>query len=501
MSQVYLTSRSSPSATAVTSVDLVAMPWPPIYAPYLALSTLSASTADAEPTRPVAEHHLYLDWYAALLDAMGEASEDMYAAVAESGAYSNVGDFIFATTLFPSTIDLCNEFSNHWSAPSVGAEELRELQQLAVTFVEQMASRLADVVPPAGLVGLSSTFTQTIPSLSLAKALAAVRPDIRFAIGGANMSPERAEVLLRNFSFMDFVIFGEGEASLVNLLNHMDAPEVPNPDLRGIGRRNRNGDIFVETSRPSIELDDWPVPDAKSYFAQMATTGVDLSVEPKLAYEIGRGCWWGEKRHCTFCGLNGETMAFRKREGEQLARSIEEDIDEHEILDIIFADNILHEDSIKSLFASLPVSWDLRMHLEVKADLSRDQLLEMRSHGVWHVQPGIESLARVPLQLMRKGVTPMQNIRFLRNAEELGITASWNILLGFPGETLEHYEEMLQQLRLLHHLQPPSSAAALAIVRYSPMFEQSEDFGIGVFRRRRRCALRTTDSRNRICLP
>lgn len=114
------------------------------------------------------------------------------------------------------------------------------------------------------------------------------------------------------------------------------------------------------------------------------------------------------------------------------------------------------------------------MHLEVKSNMRRSEMETLRDAGVWHLQPGIESLARRPLELMRKGVTPLQNVRFLRNAEELGITVSWNIITGFPGETARDYAEMTEQIHKLRHLQPPGSVAPLALVRYSPLFNDPD---------------------------
>ena len=33
-------------------------------------------------------------------------------------------------------------------------------------------------------------------------------------------------------------------------------------------------------------------------------------MSPTLLIETSRGCWWGERNHCTFCGLNGSSMSF-----------------------------------------------------------------------------------------------------------------------------------------------------------------------------------------------
>jgi len=258
------------------------------------LSALSATVEQESASRTVAEHHLYLDWYALLLDVFGDNAETIYSAVAEGGAYANVGDFIFAANVFPDTVSLRDEFSSAWTSDAIDTSQLGKLQDLAIDFVSLQARRLADVIPDDGLVGLSSTFTQTVPSLSLSIALVALRPDVSVVLGGANMNPERAELLLRNFACLDFVAFGEGEATLANLLEFVGNPTVPNPDLRGLGRRTAQDGLIIEDTRPSIDLDLWPVPDATSYFDQLATTGLDAEIEPKLAYEIGRGCWWGE---------------------------------------------------------------------------------------------------------------------------------------------------------------------------------------------------------------
>ena len=58
-----------------------------------------------------------------------------------------------------------------------------------------------------------------------------------------------------------------------------------------------------------------PIPDYDDYFARLAAIRhwPQHRFEPHLVFETSRGCWWGAKHHCTFCGLNGDTMAFRSK--------------------------------------------------------------------------------------------------------------------------------------------------------------------------------------------
>lgn len=452
-----------------TPLALIAMPWPPIYSPYLALSTLAACAAGADDGRTVTQHHLYLYWYSQLLKSYGDETSDLYSLIAEAGAYAGLGDFIFTCP----RDDEAQTISAYATTTSM-ADKLPLLTNLigdARTFVENQAQELAVSLPGSALVGFSSTFTQTGPSLALARQLKLVRPDVTICLGGSNMNPSRADVLLRNYAFIDHIAYGEGEQSLVRLLRNLDAGRKLET-VPGIVSRGQADTASRCAQTEFINLDDWPAPDFDPYFEQLSTSKVDSVIEPKLAYEIARGCWWGEKHHCTFCGLNGDSMLFRRKSTEKALLEITALITRHCNLDVIFADNILHPTDIAAIFDKLPRNIDLRMHLEVKSNMRRSEIQALRDAGVWHLQPGIESLARRPLEIMRKGVTPQQNVRFLRNAEELGVTVSWNILTGFPGEQALDYSEMLRQLRNLRHLQPPGSVAPLALVRYSPLFNE-----------------------------
>jgi ribosomal peptide maturation radical SAM protein 1 len=118
------------------------------------------------------------------------------------------------------------------------------------------------------------------------------------------------------------------------------------------------------------------------------------------------------------------------------------------------------------------------MFFEVKANLRYEQLQMMRAAGVVAIQPGIESLDDGVLQLMRKGCTALQNITLLRWCRELGVTAAWNLLGGFPGEPAEAYHAMSELLPLLVHLDPPSACSPVRLDRFSPFATAPDAFGM-----------------------
>jgi ribosomal peptide maturation radical SAM protein 1 len=118
--------------------------------------------------------------------------------------------------------------------------------------------------------------------------------------------------------------------------------------------------------------------------------------------------------------------------------------------------------------------YDLRLHHEIKSNLRRAQFQRLSDAGAVSVQPGIESLSSRVLGLMDKGVTGCQNVRALRDADSAGITAEWNYLYGFPGETLDDYTSVISQMPALHHLVPPIGAGRIALERFSPYFDRPD---------------------------
>src|SRR5690606_12633861 len=116
---------------------------------------------------------------------------------------------------------------------------------------------------------------------------------------------------------------------------------------------------------------------------------------------------------------------------------------------------------------------------EVKANLTREQLRTMRGAGVRHIQPGIESLSSRVLGLMRKGTRMSTNVNLLRWAYHYGIHVSWNLLWGFPGDTVEDYVVQADTMRSLTHLPPPGGGGRIWMERFSPIFEDRDGFPAG----------------------
>ena len=98
------------------------------------------------------------------------------------------------------------------------------------------------------------------------------------------------------------------------------------------------------------------------------------------------------------------------------------------------------------------IDCDLDVFIETKSNLNRQQIRTLAVGGVKCMQPGLESLSQNQLRAMDKGVTPIQNIVCLKWSFYYRVVVSWNIFLGFPGETNEDYQRQIELIPSLFHL-------------------------------------------------
>lgn len=405
----------------------------------------------------------------------------------ELGTFSGyeTGNWLFAAEAFPDAPpdpDCRYPFDypealEHLEAYGIDAQKLIALRREAVPAFLDEAMRGIDG-HGYDVIGFSSTFQQNIPSFALARRLKAAFPHLVILFGGANFEGEMGEELVRANAFIDYAVDGEGEAAFVEFLEALAAGRDPANVLGVVSRKGRG----TAARRPFTELSDMPLPDYGEYFERAARLGVvgpaDL-FQVRVPFEGSRGCWWGEKHHCTFCGLNGLSMKFRQKSGEKMLEELGEMSRRWGVFNFAGVDNILAPDYWKSFIPALAAQErNYRLFFEVKSNLSRAQVKALAEAGIVEIQPGIESLSTHVLALMKKGVKAIQNVNLLRWSRYYGVSVNWNLLFGFPGETDEDYASQTKLLPFLRHLDPPNTAGRIWMERFAPIFDDHEAFPV-----------------------
>jgi ribosomal peptide maturation radical SAM protein 1 len=456
-------------------VVLVSMPFMDAGRPSIQLGLLK-SIADSYGF-PVRTFHANLDFAAQIGAAYYRALSQQRGCM--------VGDWLFSLEAFGDTAPdadarLLEEFADELSYLRGPAGQLRgRLLQTRHRDVPAYLESLVDSFPwkETRVVAFSSTFQQNAASFALAQRLKQRHPGLLTIFGGANFDGEMGLELVRSVDCIDAAVIGEGDVAFPRLLCALAAGDDPGA-VAGVARRVAGQVTATPPLPPMSRLDDLPPPDYAEYFQHAE----DLGLLPRaghrnvwLPFESSRGCWWGAKHHCTFCGLNGTTMRFRAKSPERVLDELAQQARRYRSFRFEAVDNILDMGYLKNLFPMLIESGaDYEFFYEVKANLSRAQLKLLAQAGVTHIQPGLESLSSNVLRLMRKGVTAAQNVNVLRWAQYYHIHVSWNILWGFPGETAQDPAEQAAVVPHLVHLRPPSSAGRIWMERFSPLYTERD---------------------------
>jgi ribosomal peptide maturation radical SAM protein 1 len=328
------------------------------------------------------------------------------------------------------------------------------------------------------LIGFSVVFQQTLASLALAKAIKQRCPGIPIVFGGASLEDDIADEIMRECPQVDYIHCGDAELSFPEMVKRLERGESME-GVRGVMWRNEAGKTEYAGRAPNFAaMDETPMPDFDEYFYARREGGYedfDEACEPMIPIETARGCWWGEKHHCTFCGLNRSGMEFRAKSPEQVLEQLDYLSKKYGVFSFNAIDNIMAPEYTDKLFRRLAeANTDLEIHYEIRPNLSRTQLGRMRKGGLYSVQPGVESLATNVLKSMRKMTTGMRNVELIKWCTYYGISCMYNILMRFPGETEEDYRMQAALVPKIAHLQPPWGIVKARADRGSPMFTEPE---------------------------
>ena len=397
-----------------------------------------------------------------------------------------IGEWLFSHLLFgggQKNKEYMSHFGSHMRevCQSIGKPEeffLDIKTRLAPEFLQWAAESFP--WGEYGVVGFTSTFNQNVASVTLAKLIKEKYPDVKIIFGGANFDSEMGEEYFRVFPWIDYAVPGEAETVLPKL---MQAVKEDGAIPDGVLQRGNGHKATAVASGMTTDLGQAQPPDYDDYFEQLEQIDPQSSLleNPIILYETARGCWWGEKHHCTFCGLNAATMKFRSRTSEQVIKDIAALSQRYSAYRFRFVDNILERTHIEEVFGYLAKeNLDLEFFIEVKSNLSKQQIQTLAQGGAKTIQPGIESFSLNQLKEMDKGVSPIRNILCLKWACYYGIEMTWSILTGFPKETDADYRGQIDLIKRITHLTPPIDAGDIWLERFSPYFTRPNDYGIKI---------------------
>jgi len=291
---------------------------------------------------------------------------------------------------------------------------------------KQLASELDGFQPR--MVGVTAVTMTVNQALAVIRDVKSTAPDIITVAGGPHVT-FRAEQTLRDHSFLDIIVRGEGEATVVELADAVESGR-PWDTVRGIVFR-RETDIHTTADRPFIADIDALAPPAR----HLLPLGRYRALHMPVSMITSRGCPF----QCIFC-VGRKMVGGRVRYRDPVAVVDEmadlNRLNFHQI-------NIAHD-----LFTARPshcmavCDEILRRGLKIcwtsfaRVDTVSPAVLErMKAAGCTGVSFGVETADPDILKTVRKGITTDQVIRAVRLCNDAGIQPYASFILGLPGET------------------------------------------------------------------
>jgi anaerobic magnesium-protoporphyrin IX monomethyl ester cyclase len=307
--------------------------------------------------------------------------------------------------------------------------------------IEETVKKILSYKPK--IVGITSTMTTFHSAIDLGRNLRKVRPDLLLMLGGPYVSALKILALDNSF---DFGVYGEGEDTVLELINHITGKNtIPISEINGL--IYKKDDLFIlNKPREYIKnLDTIPyparhlLPDLKLYLPNAQC----YKRLPVTTIITGRGCPY----NCIFCDHSTFGKKYRQHSPEYVVEEIEILIQQYGIRELWIVDDTFTIDKSRVtkicdliIEKGLDISWSCCGRVN---NVSPEMLRKMRSAGCWMIAYGIESGNQQIMDFIKKGITIEQVKQGIQWTKEAGILAKGYFMIGHPTDTVETINETI----------------------------------------------------------
>jgi len=305
---------------------------------------------------------------------------------------------------------------------------------------DEIKKRNPDII---GITAMTFTLVDVIKTAKIAKE---VNPNIKIILGGPHVIIYPEETI--NIPEIDFLVLGEGEQTIKQLLDNIDNPNELKK-IKGIVFRENNKIINTGRTEFIANLDDLPFPARhltpyKKYFSVVSPN------RPVTTMFTSRGCPY----KCLFCDRPTFEKFFRARSAKNVVDEMEEckkigikeifiyddtfSVDRQRVIDI--CDEIIKR--------NLKIFWDVRTRVNT---VDKELLEKMKKAGCQRIHYGVEAGTQKILNVLRKGITLEQAEKAFEWTKKSGIETAGYFMIGSPTETKE---DILKTIQFMKELNP-----------------------------------------------
>jgi anaerobic magnesium-protoporphyrin IX monomethyl ester cyclase len=290
------------------------------------------------------------------------------------------------------------------------------------------------------VIGFTAMSMQISHALSLAQELRTRGYDGPLIFGGphASVAPDH----LKKQEFIDAIFIGEAEETLPQYLNYLSGKphKLQRTWIRGVDHQwvYHEGDAFIR------DLDALPFPSRDKY---------DAVIRKCLSINITttRGCPY----KCNYCQPSKEILFgkhIRRRSVDNIITELNEYITKYSIDSFsIDDDTFTFDESVVIEFCKKVKPLNLSWSCQTRTDIKTSTLEFMKDAGCTSLFVGAESGSQRMLDVMGKRNSVENNEMFINACKQIGISVWCNMMLGYPGETID---DMSRSFKFIKRTRP-----------------------------------------------
>ena len=311
---------------------------------------------------------------------------------------------------------------------------------------DEVAKKVIELNPK--YVGLTAVTISIFNAIEVAKKIKEKNNSIKIILGGPHITAVPDETFKRFEDIIDIGVLGEGELTIIELLNSLEK----NKNLKKINGiiYKKNNEIVLTNPREFIkDLDSLPIPawdilpDLAKYYCPPAHT---LRKFPAAMLVTSRGC----PGQCTFCDNKVFGRKYRWHSAEYMINLVKILKENYGIKEIQFKDDnfLVNRLGLKK-FCELLIKEKIDMVWSCagRVDMVNPEILKlMKKAGCLSIWYGLESGSNEILKTIKKNITVEQIKKAVHWTHEAGISAAGTFMLGMPTETEEDIKKTIKLL-------------------------------------------------------
>ena len=292
-------------------------------------------------------------------------------------------------------------------------------------------------------VGFTATTSAFLEGIRIVEKIKAIAPNTTIICGGAHISALR-ESLMKDYPVLDFGVVGEGENTLLFLMQQdLQGSEVSGPlEQHGLLYRQNEQVVFTGflPRQEALDLDALPYPAYEKLAGFPDAYNLPIFNYPKgpgTTIVSSRGCPYT----CSYCDRTVFKSSFRYNSPEYMLKMMLHLKERYGIRHINFYDDLftLHKKRVIG-FCNLMIERKpgVTFNCAVRAEhIDLDLLKLMKKAGCWMISLGIETGDPELLKLHRSN-SDLEMIRSkVKLIKQAGIRTKGLFIMGLPGETEE----------------------------------------------------------------